>query len=213
MYVWVWAVVSAHSVLLWQPNSTQETAAQSIKYFSKRRLPEFCLGIVLCALWKRQPQRFDSISMLCAFVVATILVTQGQNIPEVALHNGLSAAAWAPLILGAASLKGGVLSWPICVFLGRISFSLYLLHIPIFSSVLAFDKRALGQMLVPQHPTLLIVLTAALSIGCSAVVFAWVEEPMRRKIFRACPFWRPRTVATGGFLRFRLSLSLAFGPS
>ena len=102
--------------------------------------------------------------------------------------------AWAPLILGAASMKGGVLSLPICEFLGRISFSLYLLHLPIFSAVLAFDNRALGQMLVTQHPTLLIVLTAALAIVCSAVVFVWVEEPMRRKISRASPFGGQRTV-------------------
>jgi peptidoglycan/LPS O-acetylase OafA/YrhL len=93
--------------------------------------------------------------------------------------------AWAPLILGAASMKGGVLSLPICEFLGRISFSLYLLHLPIFSAVLAFDNRALGRMLVTQHPTILIVLTAGLAIACSAIVFVWIEEPMRRKISSA----------------------------
>lgn len=196
LYVWVWAIVSTQgSVLFSQPSPTQEIAAQWIKYFPPGRLPEFCLGIVLCALWKRKPQRFNSSLMLCAFlVVATILVTQTQNIPEIAMHNGLSAVAWAPLILAAASMKGGVLSWPICEFLGRISFSLYLLHLPIFSAVLAFDNRALGRMLVTQHPTLLIVLTAALAIVCSAVVFAWVEEPMRRKISRASPFGGQRTV-------------------
>jgi peptidoglycan/LPS O-acetylase OafA/YrhL len=71
---------------------------------------------------------------------------------------------------------------------------LYLLHFPIFSAVLAFDNRALGQILAPQHPTLLIVLTAALAIFCSAVVFVWVEEPMRRKISRAFPFGGQTTV-------------------
>jgi peptidoglycan/LPS O-acetylase OafA/YrhL len=195
-YVWVWAIVSTQgSVLLSQPSPSQEIVALWIKYFPPGRLPEFCLGLVLYGLWKRQPQRFDSSSMLCTFlVVATILLTQTQNIPEIALHNGLSAVAWAPLILGAAGMKGGVLSLPICEFLGRISFSLYLLHIPIFSAVLALDNRALGQMLVAQHPTLLIVLTAALVIVCSAVVFVWVEEPMRRKISRASPFGGQRTV-------------------
>jgi peptidoglycan/LPS O-acetylase OafA/YrhL len=91
-------------------------------------------------------------------------------------------------------MKGGMLSLPISKFLGRISYSLYLLHIPIFSAVLAFDNRALGHMLVARHPTLLIVLTAALVIVCSTVVFVWVEEPMRRKISRAFPFGGQRTV-------------------
>jgi peptidoglycan/LPS O-acetylase OafA/YrhL len=196
-YVWVWDTVSTQdSILLSHPSPTQEITAQWIKYFPPGRLPEFCLGLVLCALWKKQPQRFDSRLMLCTFfVVATILVTQTQNISEIVFHNGLSAVAWAPLILGAANTKGGVLSWPICEFLGRISFSLYLFHMPIFSAVLAFDSRALGRLLVMQHPTLLIVLIAALAIVCSAVVFFWVEEPMRRKISCAIPF--------GGQRRFR----------
>jgi peptidoglycan/LPS O-acetylase OafA/YrhL len=38
------------------------------------------------------------------------------------------------------------------------------------------------------------VLTAALAIFCSAVVFVWVEEPMRRKISRAFPFGGQTTV-------------------
>jgi peptidoglycan/LPS O-acetylase OafA/YrhL len=197
VYVWVWDIMSAQSgsVLLSQPNPTQEIAAQWIKYFPPGRLPEFCLGLVLYAVWKRKLQHFDSSLMLCAFlVVATVLLTQTQNIPEIALHDGLSAAAWAPLILGAASMKGGVLSLPICELLGRISFSLYLLHIPIFSAVLAFDSRALDRMLVTRHPTLLIVLTVALVLLCSTAVFIWVEEPMRRKISRAFRFSGQRTV-------------------
>jgi peptidoglycan/LPS O-acetylase OafA/YrhL len=186
VYMWVWAIISPQgSVLLSQPSPTQEIAAQWIKYFPPGRLPEFCLGLVLYPLWKRQPQRFNSSSMLCVFLVVATILTQTPNIPDIALHNGLSAVAWAPLILGAASMKGGVLSLPICEFLGRISFSLYLLHLPIFSAVLAFENRTLGRMLVTQHPTMLIVLTAALAIVCSAVVFVWVEEPMRRKISRA----------------------------
>jgi len=194
VYLWIWAIVSPQgSVLLSQPSPTQEIAAQWIKYFPPGRLPEFCLGLVLYALWKRQPQRFNSSSMLCVFLaVATILLTQTPNIPEIALHNGLSAVAWAPLILGAASMKGGVLSLPICEFLGRISFSVYLLHLPIFSAVLAFDNRALGRMLVTQHPSMLIVLSAVLVIACSAIVFTWVEEPMRRKI--SCALGGPTTV-------------------
>ena len=187
VYVWTWATLSSEgSILLPQPGPTQEIAAQWIKYVPPGRLPEFCLGIVLCALWKRQPPCFNSGLMLCAFLIsATMLLTQTQNIPDIALHNGLSAVAWAPLILGAANMHGGVLSLPICQFLGRISYSLYLLHFPIFSAVLAFDNRVLGRTLTAQHPTLLIVLTAALAIFCSAVVFVWVEEPMRRKISRA----------------------------
>lgn len=186
-YVWVWAIVAPNgSLISSQPGPTQEIAAQWIKYFPPGRLPEFCLGLVLYALWKEQPQRYIPGLMICVFLMAaTILVTQNSSIPEIALHNGLTALAWGPLILGAASMKGGALSLPICEFLGRISYSLYLLHLPIFSAVLAFDKRALGQVLTTHYPTTLIVLTASLAIVCSAAVFIWIEEPMRRKISSA----------------------------
>jgi peptidoglycan/LPS O-acetylase OafA/YrhL len=61
VFMWVWATVSTQgSIPSPQPSPTQEIAAQWIKYFPPGRLPEFCLGLVLCALWKRQPQRFNS---------------------------------------------------------------------------------------------------------------------------------------------------------
>jgi peptidoglycan/LPS O-acetylase OafA/YrhL len=74
---------------------------------------------------------------------------------------------------------------PIWEFLGRISFSLYLFHLPVFSAVLSLENRFLGRMLVTHHPTLLIVLTAALAIIVAAMAYVCVEEPMRRRIFRA----------------------------
>lgn len=190
-YMLVWSIVSPQgSVLLSQPGLTHEMVAQFIKYFPPGRLPEFCLGVVLYASWKNHSRYFNPGLMICAcLATATILLTQISSIPEIALHNGLSAVVWAPLILGAANMKGGVLALPVCEFLGRISFSLYLFHLPIFSAVLSFDNRFLAKMLVTQHPTLLIVLTAALAIIVSAIAFLCVEEPMRRRIFR----WFART--------------------
>jgi peptidoglycan/LPS O-acetylase OafA/YrhL len=186
-YMLAWSIISPQgSILLSQPGLTHEMVAQFIKYFPPGRLPEFCLGLVLYALWKQHSRYFNPSLMICACLAATtILLTQISYIPEIALHNGLSAVAWAPLILGAANLKGGILSLPISEFLGRISFSLYLFHLPVFSAVLSFDNRFLGRMLVTQHPTLLIVLTATLAIIVSAIVFVCVEEPMRRRIFRS----------------------------
>lgn len=185
-YMLVWSIISPQgSILLSQPSLTHEIVAQFIKYFPPGRLPEFCLGLALYALWKNHSRYFNPSLMICAcLATATIVLTLISAISEIALHNGLSAVVWVPLILGAANMKGGVLALPVCEFLGRISFSLYLLHLPVFSAVLSFDNRFLGRMLVTQHPTLLIVLTAALAIVGAAIVFILVEEPMRRRLFR-----------------------------
>lgn len=186
-YVLTWSVISPQgSILQSQPSVTHEIVAQFIKYFPPGRLPEFCLGVALYGMWTRHSRYFNPGLMICTCLAAAmILLTQNSYVPEIALHNGLSAIVWAPLILGAANMKGGVLSLPVCEFLGRISFSLYLFHLPIFSAVLSFDNKVLGRTLATQHPTLLIVITAALAIVISAVVFVLVEEPMRRRIFRA----------------------------
>ena len=186
-YMLIWSIISPQgSILSSQPSLTHEIVAQFIKYFPPGRLPEFCLGVALYALWKRHSRYFNPSLMICAcLAMATILLMQVSYVSEIALHNGLSAIVWAPLILGAANMKGGVLSLPVCDFLGRISFSLYLFHLPVFSAVLSFDNKLLGQTLVTQHPTLLIVITTALAIVISTVVFVLVEEPMRHRIFRA----------------------------
>lgn len=185
-YMLAWSIISPQgSILLSQPGLTHEIVAQFIKYFPPGRLPEFCLGIVLYALWKNHSRYFRPGLMMCAcLATATIVLTQVSTIPEIALHNGLSAVVWVPLILGAANMQGGALALPVCEFLGRISFSLYLFHLPVFSAVLSFDNRFLDRMLVTHHPTLLIVLTAVLAIVGAAIVFVLVEEPMRRRLFR-----------------------------
>jgi peptidoglycan/LPS O-acetylase OafA/YrhL len=73
---------------------------------------------------------------------------------------------WAPLILFAASLRFGLSNWPPLVFLGRISFSPYLLHVPVAAALGATDKCFLD------------------GAGAMSAMFILVEEPARRYITR-----------------------------
>jgi len=55
------------------------------------------------------------------FAGATLSLVLAHHLPEVLIHNGLTALTWVPLILVAASVRAGPLCSSFAVFLGRIS--------------------------------------------------------------------------------------------
>jgi peptidoglycan/LPS O-acetylase OafA/YrhL len=98
---------------------------------------------------------------------------------------GLVCVLFVPLI-GLLSVASGplprLLSTEAMVFGGRISYSLYLVHIPTFHLGMALGRQF---PLLREHPELNVYL--ALGLVPVAVVFAWllyafVEEPCRRRM-------------------------------
>jgi peptidoglycan/LPS O-acetylase OafA/YrhL len=182
----MWFAVAPYDSILEPPKEVVPAlVAQFIKYFPVGRLPEFVLGVVLYTFWKGGFARVAPAWTFATFIVAaTIVVTHVENIPEILLHDGLTAVAWVPLVLAAANLRSGPLCSPFCVFLGRISFALYLFHLPVFNVILALDKRIVDHSLVSQYPTSAIFLTASLAIVTAACVYISVEKPSRQLIAR-----------------------------
>lgn len=159
-------------------------ASQFVIYFPLARLPEFLLGILLYVYWA-SPRRLRGATLpMLAIVAATVLLSARTYLPEVALSNGLTGLVWAPLILAAADARGPWVSaaWPL--WLGRISFSLYLLHVPMAQAVLLADMLWFERALLA-NPWIGAGLATALTLGASALAYAWVEEPARRRILRA----------------------------
>jgi peptidoglycan/LPS O-acetylase OafA/YrhL len=177
--VWLW-IGSGIPLVDTQPTPASALVAQFIKFFPLGRLPEFLIGIVLYYLWCDRTRRPSTglLLALCLLFAAVLSQVSGR-LPDVFLHNGLTALVWVPLIAIAAGLRGGPLCAPPMVFLGQISYSLYLLHIPVLSIVLALDKRLVGGAL-SQDPVLAVVITGFVALLASAAVFLWLEEPARR---------------------------------
>jgi peptidoglycan/LPS O-acetylase OafA/YrhL len=157
-------------------------------YFPPGRLPDFIFGMLLFVFWSRG-RRSHSLPLVAVFaVLGSLLLAVQSVIPDVVLHNGLTAIVWAPLILAGASMRAGPLNWPPLVFLGRISYSLYLFHIPVALTVLAVNKYGLGGLL-SAFPLSAALGTTLLAIGVAAIVHVAIEEPGRRVIVR---YWRDR---------------------
>ena len=156
--------------------------AQAIKYNPLLRLPEFVAGLLLYVAWTRV--RLPTSALLSLFALCTLgLVAAAPHLPEALLHNGLTALAWAPLILAGAQIRSGPLVAPGFVFLGRISFALYLVHSPAYALVNSLDRVALGGRL-GAWPWLGASLAAALALALGVVLHFGVEEPARRRILR-----------------------------
>ena len=139
-------------------HASTNLVSQFIMYFPPNRLPEFMSGVLLFVLWSMGGRYCKNVPLLVsAFLLASFVVFAFRDVvPDVALSNGFTAIAWAPLILAGASMRSGLLSWPPLIFLGRISFSLYMLHIPAGQIVVSVDKYLLGGV-VSSFPLLMLL--------------------------------------------------------
>lgn len=189
--LWLWEAFGDGSSIMFPHEATaRELSAQAIKYFPIGRLPEFALGIVLYALWFTLPRQSTALLLAGFFLAGAAIVRFAPALPEIVLHNGLTAVAWAPLILAAAGMRGGPLCAAPLVYLGRISFALYLVHFPVMTFVKAVDKR-LPESVLSLHPGLAIAAVTALAIGAAALVHHLVEEPSRKPMMRRLAgLWR-----------------------
>ncbi len=169
-------------------HASTNLVSQFIMYFPPNRLPEFMSGVLLFVLWSMGGRYCKNVPLLVsAFLLASFVVFAFRDvIPDVALSNGFTAIAWAPLILAGASMRSGLLSWPPLIFLGRISFSLYMLHIPAAQIVVSVDKYLLGGV-VSSFPLLMLLCKLFLAGLMSTAAYCLVEEPGRHYIRR---LWR-----------------------
>jgi len=190
-----WTASVALCTLLWQaygagvPFSAPEPGgvgpvllAQFIKYFPVLHLPTFVAGLLLFAFWERS--RWPVGLLLAgASAFAILIVVLAPVFPGPILHNGMTMAAWAPLILACAAMRRGPLCTAPMIFLGKISFALYLLHIPVFAVLNTVDRVALHGWLMG-HPWVGVAVNGLVSLAAASLVHLVVEEPARRWILR-----------------------------
>lgn len=140
------------------------------------RLPEFVVGMLACRLFLSSggTRRIGSICVLSG-VAGVILVTVFANsIPNPVVSTGLLSPAFAAVIYGVALQPRWLrfLAFPPLVYLGGASYSLYLLHSYVMSTVLEA---------LPHGPVAVrVVLCVGAAIAASLVSFRFVEQPARR---------------------------------
>lgn len=148
-------------------------------YLSHLRAWELGIGALLAMVaqsWliSRPLREIVAAAGMLAIVISVALYDNHTPFPGIAaLLPCVGTAALIHAGCSGASFIGRVLSWRPLVFVGLISYSLYLWHWP----VLAFLRLRLGQIDLPPGVAATAVLTAA---GLAVVSWKYVELPFRR---------------------------------
>jgi peptidoglycan/LPS O-acetylase OafA/YrhL len=120
-----------------------------------------------------------SIGLIC------LILAMGWPIPRLYFNNGLLAPAFACLIFALASGRGAVariLGRPPMVLLGEASYSLYLLHLPLWALTLALNGHTLH---LADFSWGFLFLDIAVAVAVSLVALRYVEKPYRNSINKA----------------------------
>lgn len=169
-------VVGLASLLLAERQLRSDEAAAF--FLLPARVVEFAVGASLFWL-DRHPQRhrFFLEPMVLAGLAAIALSVTWYD--DEILFPGISAmlpCAGAALVIygGRARVTGLLLRNPVSVWIGRISYSLYLVHWPL----LVFYRYYKFEALTALESTLLI----AIAVAVSSLMYRFIETPVRRGI-------------------------------
>lgn len=163
--------------------------------FTRWYLPAFLFGCLAALLlpWVRKWRR-EAVGTVYAILLLTILTLALPGVRQVLLGGGLAndlmdkhlfiSLAWAlfvALLVDGEGLVGRALSSRLLGFVGRASYSIYLLHWLIMTRI--FDQ-------FPQN-TSAFVAALALAILAGAMGYYLAELPLERLRQRITPFRRP----------------------
>jgi peptidoglycan/LPS O-acetylase OafA/YrhL len=158
-----------------------------VKYWPPLRLPEFAFGATLAVAFDRAgppaPRWLGPLAL--ALVAATL--TQAERLPYAMLHNALLLPAFGAIVWAVASARGRVaarLSSPALVRLGRASYEIYIVQMPLMYYVMVATHagwlRWSGAGFVLRFGAL--VLVVALSLH--ALVDRWLQPRAERLLGR-----------------------------
>jgi peptidoglycan/LPS O-acetylase OafA/YrhL len=196
--LWLTACSASWAIAAWKAPWFLSSAAHAdtawselIKFDPLIRLPEFLAGVILCKIFvtsRRTSPGRDSLRgpllYLCGAAAALVVLAHAYDLPPAVLHDGLLLPATAAIILGLSFGGGWLARWlsrPWIVVLGQASYSMYLLHIPLYSYFAAADKRLVHSP-AEAWASFLLYVVCLFAVCC--VTFFKLEEPARRGILK-----------------------------
>ncbi len=172
-----WSPVMATAVLSFTAIALVQPAhPQLVFYMMPFRMFEFAIGASLVALephWRGlSPVAAALVGAIATAMLAFSFAELDGQTPWPGALTLIPAFATALFILvGGRGLWGGILGHFIPRFIGRISYSLYLVHWPLITFYRSY-------VITDPEPMELVML-GLLSVACGAVLYALVEGPFR----------------------------------
>lgn len=154
-------------------------------YFPLIRLPEFLTGLCLAGVFLKNREYVSRIAPLLlklGFIGLLVSLQLGPSfLPLITLNNGGLGPFVCCIILGLIGARDHqltkVFGSPCFVILGRSSYSLYILHMPILFIYLAFLPQNI-------HAAAAIALYLGIVTGLSIGAYYFLERPMQKFIMK-----------------------------
>lgn len=162
-----------------------------VKFNPLFHISEFCAGVAAAKVYlcTRDNAHRAYLVYIPALVVEALVILQAESVPYPLLHDGVLAPAHAALILGVA-LAGrklpAFLSSRFLVFMGKASYSLYMIHVPVLNLTGSFWVRVLG---LPFEGILCSGVVVCLQVGLACLCYSWIEAPMQERLMALVQPW------------------------
>lgn len=160
------------------------TIAHLIKFSPILQFPAFGIGVLLGRFFRLQSEIGSQVLnrgyllYIPGFFVLLIVLAKARDIPYPLMYGGLAMPALCSIVFGLAA-NGGfiarILSARPLVLLGKASYSLYILQLPVW---LGLTKLVGGDVNGLNYALLYLIVVVLISIG----VYRFVEEPCNRLI-------------------------------
>ncbi|MEZ5016713.1 MAG: acyltransferase [Flavipsychrobacter sp.] len=161
-------------VKLLLPANTLEHAHSLVYYNPVFHLNQFLLGMLGVYVYDKFKTENVRVSPLMAFLSIVMLLYFPRS---VSIHNGLLAPLFLLLIVVVAIKEPWFLRSRVMVFLGEISYSIYILQVPIYYYTSKWNEEYLNLDKVSFFYLYIVVLLLV-----SAISYKYVEKPLRKKI-------------------------------
>jgi peptidoglycan/LPS O-acetylase OafA/YrhL len=146
-----------------------------------RCLPEFLLGVLIYDVWRRTPQIDNGLAILVAALGILLAMEFGMPDP-------LAVALFAliiPLSVWAEGRAAAVMNWRVFIWLGEISYALYLVHALVQYLFLSVLKSAgLGEQ--KDFPTslsiIMVICAVAASLFLADLAHRHIEVPAQKAL-------------------------------
>lgn len=171
----------------WVGNAFQNQTAWTVfcRLNPAIRLPEFLTGLVLARLYKAGA--FENITktgcrvLVWGGILGILAFAAGSSyIPYMLLHHTLPILPYSALIVGmiAAETHGGmgVLAKPFPVMLGNASFSMYILHVPLFLVTSYVAQKLFGT----DRGIAIALVNLVMAVGIAQLGVRYLEGPSRK---------------------------------
>lgn len=182
--IWIFSILMQQLLIShYGTKGLTSAASDLICYFPILHLNQFLAGNVAGLIFLKQPQtskgRFD-IHVLMLFIILLLLLKY--NLP-LSYHNGFLAIVFVPLILFQAFNKGWlsiIFKNKLFVFLGEVSFAIYVLQVPVFEAVNEIISKLAPDLYVSTWIQFYLKLTALIAVASFS--YLYIEKPLRKKI-------------------------------